>query len=171
MRTQINYASIATKLTCYLFLYGFLGWGLLFPIAVGAPIIATMKSETDLSFMYNPVLMIILLPLACSIIYFNIRYIPIFALGKVLPSACDQYGLGVFKNGDLIKPKGGQLVGLSWGITWRIVFIKQILMLFVLVLPGSLQFPYAVLTIFMSVFLASMWILKRQYGTTTINYK
>lgn len=108
---------------------------------------------------------------ALAILAFPFAFLVDFlALRIVLPKACRQYGLTVRKDGAPIAIQGGALLGLAWGLMWRLAVVSVPFNLLAKAFVGSDSLTFVeILSTFFGFFLASLWLLKHQIGGTTIS--
>lgn len=147
---EVRYSNIAAKIAGYMSLFWVVG------------IVAGVFATTSLSDKGIATIAILAFPLA-----FVIDFI---ALRIVLPKACRQYGLVIRKDGVPVAIRGGALIGLAWGLMWRLTVISIPLNLLAKIVADDDSSAFVgILLMFFGFFLASLWLLKHQLGGTTIS--
>lgn len=147
--SEVRYSNIAAKIAGYMSLF----WGI--GIVTGWLLMSSLSGNGAAT------LAILAFPFAFLVDFLALRI--------VLPKACRQYGLTVRKDSASVAIKGGALLGLAWGLMWRLSAVSIPINLLQKALVSSDSSPFVLLFTFFGFFLASLWLLKHQIGGTTIS--
>lgn len=146
---RIRYPNIAAKITGFMALFWMLG------VLAGIYALYLLGNELDW----------VVFPLALGFAF----VVDFLSLRLVLPTACKKYDVFVLKEGRPITPHGTALLGLAWGLMWRLSVVSIPLNLIRNIVADSESTLYLdVLTSLAGFFFASLWLLKHQLGSTTI---
>ncbi len=148
---EVRYANIAAKIAGYMVLFWVVG------------IVVAMFAVSLLNEEVAPSVFLLALPFAFLVDF--------LALRAVLPKACRQYNLVIQKDGVAVAIQGVALIGLAWGLMWRLAVISMPLNFLTdaLVQASDLMSFVYILSTLLGFFLASLWLLKHQLGSTTIS--